>query len=125
MTTGSVALGPHATVAEAWAVLRALGVPQVPVVNDQQQLLGLVSDQDLSPPPPDATGDASAPRPDTLVAGLMTRKALFVDEDDDLGAVVDLMLESNVFVVPVVDPNVKVVGIVSYLDVLRNLRRAA
>src|SRR5437773_72582 len=105
MTTGSVVVGPHATVAEAWAVLRALGVPEVPVVNDQHQLLGLLSDKDLSPRPRDATDDGSAPRPDMLVAGLMTRKALFVDEDDDLGAVVDLMLESSVFVVPVVDPN--------------------
>src|SRR5581483_9326911 len=130
MTTGSVAVASHATVAEVWALLRTLGVRQVPVVDERRQLLGLVSDHELSPPPRPATGDdlddADGPQPNTPVAGLMSRGAhLFVDEDDDLGAVVDLMVENNVSVVPVVDPNVKVVGIVSYLDVLRNLQPRA
>jgi len=132
MTTGSVAVASHATVAEVWALLRTLGVRQLPVVDEKRQLLGLVSDHELSPPPHPADGDdagsddEAGPLPNRPVVGLLGRSAhLFVDEDDDLGAVVDLMVENNVSVVPVVDPNVKVVGIVSYLDVLRNLQPRA
>jgi len=128
MIRGSVAVRSRATVAETWQLLRALGVRQVPVVDDHHRLVGLVSDHDLCPPPangldhdPDGPQPA-APRLSTPVATLMGRNAdLFVDEDDDLDAVVDLMLESNLSVVPGADPNVKVVGIVSYLDVLRVL----
>jgi acetoin utilization protein AcuB len=127
MIKGSVAVRSRATVAQAWQTLRGLGVRQVPVVDDFQRLVGLVSDHDLSPPPWDPTerdprGEPAAPSLDAPVAALMGGAAhLFVDEDDDLDAVVDLMLENNLSVVPVVDPQVKVVGIVSYLDVLRIL----
>jgi len=126
MIKGSVAVAARATVAQAWRVLRTLGVRQVPVVDDHQRLVGLVSDHDLAPPPwdaarSDADSEPAAPGPDAPVAALMGSEAPFVDEDDDLDAVVDLMLENNLSVVPVVDPHVKVVGIVSYLDVLRIL----
>jgi CBS domain-containing protein len=125
MIRGSVAVGCRATAAETWRLLHALGIRQVPVVDERQRLVGLVSDHDLAPPPwtatdPERDGAPAAPRPDAPVAELMAGRAhLFVDEDDDLDAVVDLMVENNTSVVPVVDGNVKVVGIVSYLDVLR------
>ena len=128
MTTGSVTVGAHATVAHARALLLTLGVRQVPVVDDRRRLVGMVSDRTLSPPPRAATegadaAPAQAPPADAPVAGLMSHRAhLFVDEDDDLDAAMALMMEHDVSVVPVVDPHVKVVGIVSYLDVVRSLQ---
>ena len=85
MTTGSVAVASHATVAEVWALLRTLGVRQLPVVDEKRQLVGLVSDHELSPPRRPATGDdaddaddAEGPLPNTPVAGLMSASIVFV-----------------------------------------------
>jgi acetoin utilization protein AcuB len=53
----------------------------------------------------------------------MRADVIFVEAEADLGEVVDLMLESKVGAIPVVRPETReVVGIVSYIDVLRGVR---
>jgi CBS domain-containing protein len=46
-----------------------------------------------------------------------------VEEDAPLEEVVDLMLDNRIGAVPVVDPEGALVGIVSYVDLLRRMRR--
>jgi CBS domain-containing protein len=53
----------------------------------------------------------------------MSAAAIFVEADADLGTVVDLMLESRVGAIPLVRPGTReLVGIISYIDVLREVR---
>jgi acetoin utilization protein AcuB len=57
------------------------------------------------------------------VVDIMSADVIFVEAETDLGEVVDLMLESKVGAIPVVRPETReVVGIVSYIDVLRGVR---
>jgi CBS domain-containing protein len=52
---------------------------------------------------------------------LMTTPVLSVDVDADCAEIVDLMLDHDVASVPVVDAEGRLVGVVSYSDVLRAL----
>ncbi len=57
------------------------------------------------------------------VVNVMSADVIFVEPETELSDVVDLLIESKVGALPVVQPDTRaVVGIVSYIDVLRALR---
>lgn len=59
----------------------------------------------------------------TLIINVMSSDVLCVEPESELGDVIDLLLEHKVGALPVVLPDTReVVGIVSYIDVLRALR---
>jgi acetoin utilization protein AcuB len=106
-------------------LLRTLDVRHLPVVDDADELVGMVSDRDLGAGLAEAaveqvlgpTGLSSQ----TPIRAVMSSDVLSVEEDDDVGDAVELMLEHKVGAVPVVDGEGKLSGIVSYMDVLREL----
>jgi CBS domain-containing protein len=52
----------------------------------------------------------------------MSSDVIFVEIEDDLEDVIELMLEHKVGVIPVIHPDTReVMGIVSYIDVLRRI----
>jgi len=125
MTPAPTVVRESTSVGEAWEMLRSLDVRHLPVVNEDRELVGILSDRDLrEPPPPPLMTELLGVQPTPLeapVATVMSASPISVDEEDDLDDVVDIMLENKIGAVPVVDPDGKVVGIVSYLDVLRTL----
>jgi acetoin utilization protein AcuB len=101
----------------------------VPVV-DEGALVGIVSDRDLRSVLPtvleqfEQADDAKAilARPVTTV---MDSNVLSVHPETDLADVVDLMVENRIGAVPVVEADsAKLIGIVSYVDVLNAARDA-
>jgi acetoin utilization protein AcuB len=123
MTASPVVVRENATIGEAWELLRTLDIRHLPVVNADRELVGIVSDRDFAPPPTspavaellgDRTASLAAP-----VGSIMTGAPISVEEDADVREAIELMLENKVGAVPVVGPEGHVVGIVSYLDVLR------
>jgi acetoin utilization protein AcuB len=125
MTRGPAVVTAQATVADAWDALRSLDVRHLPVVNEEQELVGIVSDRDLSAPPVSPLMDQllgpPVPKLDAPVAAVMSASPLSVGADDDVREVVELMIDNKIGAVPVVDPEGKIVGIVSYLDVLKKI----
>jgi acetoin utilization protein AcuB len=126
MTSAPITVRETASIGQAWGVLQELDVRHLPVVNADRELVGIVSDRDFATPPaPPLTaellGNQSA-SPDAAVSTIMTGAPISVEPDDDLGDAIDLMVENKVGAIPVVGPEGQVVGIVSYLDVLRSLR---
>jgi acetoin utilization protein AcuB len=127
MTSNPVTVPPDATLAEVWDLMRDRGIRHVPVV-DGGALVGMVSDRDLA--------HVDLPRLLTLegaealrrelsipVAKMMTSGLVVVDADAEMGEVVDLLVEHRVGALPVVRPGTsEMVGIVSYVDVLRAVR---
>jgi acetoin utilization protein AcuB len=124
MTPDPVTVTVGASVADAAAILRDLEIRHLPVV-DGGQLVGMISDRDLK-------GfdllelldvqDAGALRAQlaTPVVRLMSTDLVFVEADTGLSDVVAAMIETKVGALPVIDPRTReVVGIVSYIDVLR------
>jgi CBS domain-containing protein len=127
MTPDPATVTPHATVAEVWDLMREHDIRHVPVVADGV-LVGMLSDRDLAYL--DIAGlletegaHALQRELHTPVIRLMSSDVLSVDMDADLSDVVALMIESKVGALPVVRPGTReVVGIVSYIDVLRFLQ---
>ena len=91
-------------------------------------LVGMVSDRDLASL--DVARVQTADGADALrralatpVVTIMSSDVIFVELEDDLDDVIELMLEHKVGAIPVVRPGTRdVMGIVSYIDVLRGVR---
>ena len=121
MTLAPVTVQMNSTVGEAAELLDALAVRHLPVL-DGETLVGIVSDRDLrgsgrrvvdcGPPP-----EASRPVSEVMSTGILAVRA-----DDDVRDAVDTMIRARVGALPVVDAYHRVVGIVSYVDVLRAIR---
>jgi acetoin utilization protein AcuB len=127
MTPNPITVTPEATLAEVWDLMREADIRHVPVV-ETGVLVGMVSDRDLASldvarvlttDGADALRRALA----TPVVTVMSSDVILVETEDDLDDVIELMLEHKVGAIPVVRPGTRdVVGIVSYIDVLRGVR---
>jgi acetoin utilization protein AcuB len=126
MTPNPITVTVGATVADAAALLRDLEIRHLPVV-DNGALVGMLSDRDLKGV--DLLGlldvedtDAIRAQLATPVIHLMSPEVVYVDPETDLGEVVAAMIETKVGAIPVIEPATReVVGIVSYIDLLRVL----
>ena len=98
------------------------------LVVDDGALVGIVSDRDLRSLAPAALMELEHPgeirtRLAQPISSVMSSDVVSVDPETDVSEVVDIMLEQKIGAVPVVDPaEDELVGIVSYMDVLRAAR---
>ena len=127
MTENPATLTAQATIAEAWDLMRELEIRHVPVIQGGA-LVGMLSDRDLarvgigSLLMAEGAGEAGQDL-GTPISGLMSTDVIFVQPETELSDVIDLFIESRVGALPVVDPDTRtVVGIVSYIDVLRAMQ---
>jgi len=127
MSPNPVTVSPEVSVAEVWDLMRERGIRHIPVL-ERGALVGMLSDRDLAHF--DMAGVLTSEGADGLrralatpVAKVMSPDVIDVDPDDDLGEVVDLLVENRIGAVPVVDRETReLVGIVSYIDVLEAIR---
>lgn len=125
MTREPETIRPNNTVAEALRKLRVLDVRHLPVVNEDHELVGMISDRDLRGVPleMEVAGRQTVPL-ETTVSTLMSSDVLSVELETPLAECIDLMLDEKVGALPVVDDRGVLVGIVSYIDLLREFQRA-
>jgi CBS domain-containing protein len=109
MTPGPIVVDYHSSIAEAARTMRDWGVGAVLVVNDQA-LCGLVTDRDLV-----IRAVAESVAPSDPVGPLSSSDLIGVNADDDADQAAQLMRESAVRRLPVVD-NGQVAGMVSLGD---------
>ncbi len=121
MTPNPVTLGPGDTIAEADDIMDEHGFRQIPVVS-KKELVGIISDRDIRSflsgrqfGAPDERERAM----NTKIAAVMTTKPVSVELEDDLAEAIELLIEGKVGGIPVVDEEQSLVGIVTYVDVLR------
>lgn len=130
MTTPVVTLRPETPIKEAAALLVRHGISGAPVVGENEELVGIVSECDLM-----VLGTSPDPRSRILphrwrwfrvprrVEEVMTREVVTLPERADVADAARLMLERRLKRIPVVT-EARVVGIVSRRDVLRLLARS-
>jgi len=121
MTSNPKTIPDGASVADAIDVLEDLDVRHLPVVDSEGNLVGILSDRDLRPLATERDPESRVRLIRTPVADLMTSGVVFVDPDTELSEIIDLMLEHRIGAVPVVDGDGQLVGIVSYVDILREI----
>lgn len=126
MTPDPLTVTPQASIAEVWDLMREADVRHVPVVQ-ADALVGMVSDRDLgrvdiarllNVEGAGALRDELA----TPVVRLMSSAVIAVGPEADIGEVIDLLIEHKIGAVPVIREETReVLGIISYVDVLRAL----
>ena len=126
MTQDPITLPVNAKVREAARILRTLDIRHLPIVDADGALVGMLSDRDLrnlDVPLMDGGEYLGNVRMalDASVSSLMSSDVLSVSPESDVAEIVELMLEYKVGAVPVIDPDGLLVGIVSYMDILREL----
>jgi acetoin utilization protein AcuB len=118
MTTKVVSIRQTATVREALKLLAELDVRHLPVVDERDELVGMLSERDL------LRLRRSTEVLNRAVSEVMSADVLVVTPTTHVDEIIDLMTEHKVGALPVVDNDSQLAGIVSYVDVLRAASRA-
>lgn len=127
MTPDPLTVTPQASIAEVWDLMREADVRHIPVVQ-ADGLVGMVSDRDLGRVDIARllnVEGASALRDElaTPIVRVMTSPVIAVGPEADIGEVIELLIEHKIGAVPVVQEETReVLGIISYVDVLRALQ---
>jgi len=127
MTPDPLTVTPQASIAEVWDLMREADVRHIPVVQ-ADALVGMVSDRDLgrvdiarllNVEGAGALRDELA----TPIDRVMTSQVITVGPEAGIGEVIELLVEHKIGAVPVVQEETReVLGIISYVDVLRALQ---
>jgi CBS domain-containing protein len=140
MATNPVSLRADATVEEAVMLFTNKGITAAPVIDEAGHPIGVLSRSDLlvhqretssahpaaapffHDPSLEARGRPAATSAHVVVADLMTPAVFAVSPDAPTRRVVEEMVALNVHRLFVVDENGFLVGVISAMDVLRNLQ---
>jgi acetoin utilization protein AcuB len=127
MTPAPVVIGPDASLIDAAHLLGTYQIRHLPVVDEGGALVGMLSDRDIRDHAGDPAELARAWRTDPLtvmrVADAMARVPITVHVDMPLMALALELADRRVGALPVLGSDGRIVGIVSYVDVLRALAR--
>jgi len=122
MTSDPLTVTATETIGKAEELMAENNIRQIPVINGRE-LVGIVTDRDVRAFLSNALSVDPEARERALKTGvgdIMTTEPLFVAPDDDLKDAVEMLIEQKFGAIPVVDEAEGLVGIVSYVDVLRN-----
>ncbi|HVR16306.1 MAG TPA: CBS domain-containing protein [Candidatus Limnocylindrales bacterium] len=121
MTKNPLVMTPAETIGQADELMTENRIRQLPVV-DEGALLGIITDRDIR----SFLAQSALVEPEerakvlrTNVSEIMTAEPLTLAPDDDLREAVELLIDEKVGGIPVVDHAEGLVGIVTYVDVLR------
>ena len=121
MTKNPLTVRPLETIGQADELMNEQKFRQLPVVENSE-LVGIITDRDIR----SFLSGASSESPEahekaleTKIRDIMTTEPIRLSPDDDLREAVELLIEEKIGGIPVVDEAEGLVGIVTYVDVLR------
>lgn len=126
MTKRPAHIGPEASVFAALNLLNELDVRHLPVV-EAGELRGIISDRDLkylSPAELDKASEAQSrldlsEKLKKKVSEVMSTDLIYLNPESSIKEAIDLMLDQKVGAIPIVSVDNSLVGIVSYIDVIK------
>ncbi len=116
MTSPAITVTPEVPVRGAAALLVAHGFTALPVVDDDKNMIGIVTEADLL-----RNGYVDETR-GTTVRDMMTSPAFAMDGDAKAEVLARVMLDDRVRCIPIVD-GAQVLGVVTRRDLVRALAR--
>lgn len=116
---------PDLGIRQAFFMMRENEIRHLPVVNEDGELQGIVSDRELRRPnwvdeAPDVAHIYDL-NDDLEVGDIMVRKVFCLHTYDSLSKAVKLLLEQKIGAAPVLDKDQKLVGMLSAVDLLQAL----
>ena len=134
MTTDVITIHPEAAVNEAAAIMRDLELRRMPVIDEQAQLIGIVTDSDLREAESVAQAsnsfDPNAEAAWLTVADVMSRDVVTICPDATVGQLARLLMQHKIGGVPVVERDdsatlpPRLVGIITETDIFRMIAEA-
>jgi CBS-domain-containing membrane protein len=136
MSSPAISITPQESVAQAWSKMVKFQLKALPVVNEDQQVVGIITDEDLIARAglQQRLSIARQLDPDTieeeirqlseshqLVEDIMTRPVIITSEETALSHAVGLMKKHHLKRIPITGKGGKLVGMLSRLDVLRQI----
>lgn len=121
MTENPLTVDLNDTIGQADEIMAQQNIRQLPVVQGTD-LVGIITDRDIRSFLSGRLFGTSKEREkamNTKVADVMTSNPISVSSDDDLREAIEVLIEEKVGGVPVVDDDEGLVGIITYLDMLR------
>jgi acetoin utilization protein AcuB len=121
MTREPLTVTPTETIGQADELMNTNKIRQLPVAQGKD-LVGIVTDRDIRSFLSGSLFESVEARENALntkVREIMTTAPMIVSADDGLQEAIELMIEEKIGGIPVVDEAEGLVGIVTYLDVLR------
>jgi acetoin utilization protein AcuB len=121
MTKDPLTVATSETIGEADELMNTNKIRQLPVIEGKE-LVGIVTDLDIRSFLAGSLLESPVAREralNTTVREIMTTEPITLAADDDLQEAVELLIEQKVGGIPVVDEAEGLVGIVTYVDVLR------
>jgi acetoin utilization protein AcuB len=121
MTKDPLIVIPSETIAQADELMAVNKIRQLPVVKGHE-LIGIITDRDIRSFLSGSLISAPEAREKALhtkIGDVMTRDLLTLSPDDELREAIELLINEKVGGIPVVDGAEGIVGIVTYVDVLR------
>jgi len=112
MTKDVIAVKADTPIYEAMELIAEHDISGLPVIDDDMNLVGILSEKDVINLPSDSEGQE-----EKTVDDFMTQPALFFDEDESLADACDF-LKKNVFRRVPITSKGKIVGIISIRDVV-------
>jgi CBS domain-containing protein len=114
---------------EAAAMMSRHCVRHLPVVDGERRVIGMLSDRDLRAAIGDPRQVLEDPEARRRVAArrvgdVMSRTVISLQDSTPLSRAIDHLVHEPIGALPVVDEAQHLVGIVSYVDVIQNLRLA-
>ncbi len=110
MILDPITLSAEALVTDALDIMKEYSIGGIPVVNDRRELVGIITNRDLR-------FEENMDRP---VSELMTKENLItVSEFIDFKQAAQILQEHRIEKLPVLDKNNKLVGLITYKDVIK------
>lgn len=130
MTRDVVSVHEDEPVLDAAAKMTRVGVRHLPVIDGEGRVVGILSDRDIRQVIGNPLAGLSA-QPQTVgyettkVADVMTPDPHTLKPEDTLAGVTNVFIRERIGALPIVDEGELLLGIVSYVDLLRALAEAA
>jgi CBS domain-containing protein len=121
MTSPVITASVHLSLTDTWQLLAAKGFHHLPIVDDRQQLQGIVSDRDLLR----YAANDHRHIGDYHIQPLMTRQVISADASAEVRMLAEIMCSRGIGSIPIVGDDTEVIGIVSRTDILRGLVHGA
>lgn len=116
MTTDPVVVSPNQTVQDVSELMVRERVQQIPVVNEEHHLVGLITSYDLWRNT--SQGEANE---DQLVKDVMTTNVLSITPLDKVGTAAELFMDRRFKSLPVINLRNELKGVVTAFDVIKHV----